>query len=181
MHKVLERLHILCKPERFLRELGVCVCVGGWYRTRTKMVSFWVKHNAGGQQPRSKCLVVGAKSSQLCMSFYIRIISYLNLYILRGPLASLDGISVNLAELFLKLQGLFLNVFRTIPKICIYIYIYPNMTYNFISLNEIPYTLRYDHIRLRPFFCPTAHGKSHSVHTVARSQNEPTISNLRDL
>ena len=43
------------------------------------------------------------------------------------------------------------------------------------------YTLRYDHIRLRPFFCPTAHGKSHSVHTVARSQNEPTISNLRDL
>ena len=39
---------------------------------------------------------------------------------LRGPLASLDGISVNLAELFLKLQGLFLNVFRTIPKICIY-------------------------------------------------------------
>ena len=31
------------------------------------------------------------------------------------------------------------------------------------------------------FFCPTAHGKSHSVHTVARSQNEPTKSNLRDL
>ena len=49
--------------------------------------------------------------------------------ILRGPLASLNGISVNLAELFLKLQGLFLNVFRTIPKIWIYIYIYPNMTY----------------------------------------------------
>ena len=41
---------------------------------------------------------------------------------LRGPLASLNGISVNLAELFLKLQGLFLNVFRTIPKICTYIY-----------------------------------------------------------
>ena len=46
------------------------------------------------------------------------------LYALRGPLASLNGISVNLAELFLKLQGLFLNVFRTIPKICIYIYKY---------------------------------------------------------
>ena len=47
---------------------------------------------------------------------------YIYIYILRGPLASLNGISVNLAELFLKLQGLFLNVFRTIPKICIYIY-----------------------------------------------------------
>ena len=44
------------------------------------------------------------------------------MHTLRGPLASLNGISVNLAELFLKLQGLFLNVFRTIPKICIYIY-----------------------------------------------------------
>jgi hypothetical protein len=52
-----------------------------------------------------------------------------DLYSLRGPLASLNGISVNLAELLLKLQGLFLNVFGTIPKICIYIYIHPNMTY----------------------------------------------------
>ena len=49
--------------------------------------------------------------------------TYIDVYSLRGPLASLNGISVNLAELFLKLPGLFLNVFRTIPKICIYIYI----------------------------------------------------------
>ena len=49
-------------------------------------------------------------------------LSSVYIYTLRGPLASLNGISVNLAELFLKLQGLFLNVFRTIPKICIYIY-----------------------------------------------------------
>ena len=39
---------------------------------------------------------------------------------LRGPLASLNGISVNLAELFLKFQGLFLNVSRTIPN-CVHI------------------------------------------------------------
>ena len=42
------------------------------------------------------------------------------IYILRGPLASLNGISVNLAELFLKFQGLFLNVSRTIPN-CVHI------------------------------------------------------------
>ena len=45
---------------------------------------------------------------------------YVKTSVLRGPLASLNGISVNLAGLFLKLQGLFLNVLRTIPKICIY-------------------------------------------------------------
>ena len=45
---------------------------------------------------------------------------YFDGYSLRGPLASLNGISVNLAELFLKFQGLFLNVSRTIPN-CVHI------------------------------------------------------------
>ena len=73
-----------------------------------------------GSRPSWSKMLNGWTLAQLCWD-RVLILNILHIYVLRGPLASLNGISVNLAELFLKLQGLFLNVFRTIPKICIYI------------------------------------------------------------